>query len=386
VSKKVIYVSWVKLTDKYARDYFLDHLIQNGVEVEFWDIVALTREPHNEVGELDVNYLRVLQSYRDFENLVKRKENIYAVYVMLITLDWNVRLVYQLLSKYRCKTVFLSWGMMPATAGPILRRAVTKLIKEPFDFFRLLIDTVCLISYKKLGLIKPFDLVFTVGSVLSECDQFAKKTIKLNLIDYEHYIHSKESDNSFAHEKYAVFLDINLPYQSDFGLSDKKAVNPHDYYRSLNRFFTLLEEQYGVKIIIAAHPKTNPNTIVFGGREIYRLCTAEVVKDAEFVITHHSTALSYAVLNIKPCMFIYTNEMEVLYSNDRVRQIKLFASYLDASVYNIDKLKTRDKIFMKQPNQIRYDDYKYSFVTSKESENSSSKDIFLKEVNQNYID
>ena len=38
---------------------------------------------------------------------------------------------------------------------------------------------------------------------------------------------------------------------------------------------------------------------------------------------------------------------------------------------------------MKQPNRIRYDDYKYSFVTSKESENSSSKDIFLQEINQN---
>ena len=62
MSKKVIYVSWTKLTDKYARDWYINHLIQNGIEVEYWDVTTLTREQHNEVGELDVNYLRVLNS------------------------------------------------------------------------------------------------------------------------------------------------------------------------------------------------------------------------------------------------------------------------------------------------------------------------------------
>lgn len=382
MSKKVIYVSWVKLTDKYARDYFIDHLIENGVEVEFWDVVALTREQHNEVGELDVNYLRVLQSYRDLENLVKRSENIDAVYVMLMTLNWKVRLVYQLLSKYRRKMVFLRWGEVPAKTAPILQRAVNKLITAPFGFFQSLFDTVGLISYKKLGLIKPFHLVFTAGSVLRESEQFAKKTKQLNSPDYDHYMHLKESDDSFVDEKYAVFLDLSMPYNSDLILDGKKTINPHDYYQSLNRFFTLLEEQYGVKVIIAAHPKTNPNTTAFGDREIYRLRTAEIVKDAEFVITHHSTALNYAVLNVKPCIFIYTNEMEVLYPNSRVGVIKLFADYLDASIYNIDKLKNPENIVMKQPNRIRYDDYKYSFLTSKATKNSTSNDIFFQEINQ----
>ena len=139
MNKKVIYVSWAKLTDKYARDYFIDHLIANGVEVEFWDVVAFMREPHNEIGELDVDYLRVLQSYGEFENLVKLNENNDTVYVLMINLCWEVRSVYQLLSKYRCKTAFLSWGAMPAATEPILQRAATKLIKEPSRFFNILV-------------------------------------------------------------------------------------------------------------------------------------------------------------------------------------------------------------------------------------------------------
>ena len=381
MSKKVIYVSWVKLTDKYARDYFVDHLIESGVEVEFWDVVALTRELHNETGELDVNYLRVLQSYHEFEKLVQRHENIDAVYVMLVTVNWNLRYLFQILSKYKCKTAFLAWGAMPETTVPRSQRAVTKLIKEPIVFFRKLFGMSCFSFYKQLGLIRPYDLYFIAGSLLTEGKQFSKKNIQINSPDYEHFMRSKESTDSFCREKYVVFLDLNMAYNSDLAMDGLKTVNPHNYYQSLNRFFTLIEEQHGVKVVIAAHPKTDPNLNVFDGRKVYRLSTAEIVKDAEFVITHHSTSLNYAVLNIKPCVFIYTNEMEELYPNCRVRAIKLFADYLDAPVYNIDTLSSSDKIVIKEPNRLLYDNYKYQFVTSKETENRSSNDIFLREVN-----
>ena len=383
MNNKVKYVSWVKLTDKYARDYFIDHLLENGVEVEFWDVVALVREPHNEIGELDTNYLRVLQSDYEFENLVQRHENLDAVYVMLITINWNVRFLFQILSKYKCKTAFLAWGANPAIAVSRSQSIVTKLIKEPMGFFRKLFGMGCFSLYKLLGLIKPYNLTFIAGSVLNKGKHFSKKYIQLNSPDYEHFMRSKESADSFCREKYVVFLDINMAYNSDLGREGLKTVDPHNYYLSLNRFFTLVEEQHRVKVVIAAHPKTNPNLNVFDGREVYRLSTAEIVKDAEFVITHHSTSLNYAVLNIKPCIFIYTNEMEELYPNCRVRSIKLFADYLDAPVCNIDNLSPLDKIVIKQPNRLLYDNYRYQFVTSKETENQSSKDIFLREINNN---
>ena len=171
-----------------------------------------------------------------------------------------------------------------------------------------------------------------------------------------------------------------MPYHSDLALDGLKTVVPSDYYRSLNRFFSIIEEQQGIKIVIAAHPKTNLNLDVFEGREVYRLITAEIVKDAKFVITHHSTSLNYAVLNMKPCIFIYTNEMEDLYANSRVKEIKSLANFIDAPVYNIDKFKPVDKLSVNKPNLARYDEYKYSFLTSKEVENLSSSDIFLKEI------
>ena len=190
----------------------------------------------------------------------------------------------------------------------------------------------------------------------------------------------KEDAKRLVNGKYAVFLDLNLPYQSDLSLLGLQTVKPHDYYQSLNKFFGLLAQQYDVKIVIAAHPKTSTDSKVFGDLEIYRLSTAELVKDADFVITHHSTALSYAVLNTKPCVFIYTNEMGELYPNCRVASIKLFASYLDAPVYNIDRISEGSEVVVRAPKVIRYDDYKFRYLISKESENKLSQDIFLKEI------
>jgi hypothetical protein len=381
MSKKVIYVAWIKLTDKYARDWYIDHLIQNGIEVEYWDVSALTREQHNEAAELDVNYLRVLKSYGEFEHLVQREENKGVIYVMLMDPCWKTRRPYRLLSKYNCKMVYIAWGAMPVLAVPKLQKALSKLILHPFEFFGLLFTMMGWLVYKKLKLINQFYIVFAAGSVITKSDQFAKKVVPFNLCDYDNYMRVKESNKLLVNGKYAVFLDINLPHQSDLALSGLVAVNANNYYQSLNRFFSRLEQQYGIKIVIAAHPKTSADATVFGQREIYRLCTAELVKDADFVITHTSTALSYVALNFKPCIFIYTGEMDALYRTSVIKQMRAQAIYLDSPMYNIDQIADGSQVALKAPNNINYDDYRYSFLTSKESENSSGKDIFLSEIN-----
>jgi hypothetical protein len=181
--------------------------------------------------------------------------------------------------------------------------------------------------------------------------------------------------------KYAVFLDINLPYQSDLVISGLPAVNASCYFKSLNHFLDLLEDAYSVKVVIAAHPKAAYNNNEYNQREIYSLLTAELVKDAEFVITHTSTALSYAVLNSKPLVFIYTDEMMSIYKNTFMREIESSANYLNASIYNIDEITDGSQVIIKLPNQELYESYKYNYLTSQESENKISAEIFWSEIN-----
>ena len=67
MKRKIIYVSFIKLTDKVSRDWYIDYCIGKGALVEYWDIVSLVREPHAEEGALVVEYLRKINSYREVE-------------------------------------------------------------------------------------------------------------------------------------------------------------------------------------------------------------------------------------------------------------------------------------------------------------------------------
>jgi len=382
MSKKLIYISFIKLTDKVARDWYIDHCIAKGALVEYWDIVSLVREEHDENYELNADYLRNIKNYKEFEALVCQPENKDAVYVMLISYSGRFSKPYRLLSKYSCKMVFLNWGAMPTTSSaPKWQKIIYRLFNNPFGTVKTVADVILGNVYRKLNVVNRFDIVFAAGHALTSVDQYAKKVVHFNLCDFDHYTRVNLIDERLVKEKYAVFLDINLPFQSDLAISGLPAVNAISYFKSLNRFFDLLKEKNGIKVLIAAHPKANYIGNEFKERKMYRMLTAKLVKDAEYVITHTSTALSYAVLNLKSVLFIYTDEMMDIYKNTVVREIKSLASYLNTSVYNVDQITDASQIKILPPNFECYDAYKYCYLTSLKSENFSSAEIFWREIN-----
>jgi hypothetical protein len=383
MNRKLIYLSFIRLTDKVSRDWYIDYCIEKGAAVEYWDIVTLTREEHDDVFTLSVGYLRYIKTYKEFEELVCQHENQDAVYVMLINYSRRFSKPFRLLSKYNCKMVFLNWGAMPITAPAALRwqRIIYRLFTNPSNFARTVVDVISGIAYRRLNVVKRFDIVFTAGQELASTNQYAKKIVPFNLFDFDHYNRVKLADERTVKGKYAVFLDINLPYQNDLAICGLPAVNATSYFQSLNRFFGLLEKAHGIKIVIVAHPKANYVSNEFEQRESYRMLTAELIKDAEYVITHHSTALSYAILNLKPILFIYTNEMMRIYKGTVIRYIEALASYVNGQFYNVDEITDGAQVVIQRPCLDRYDAYKYSYLTSHESENSLSAEIFLREIN-----
>lgn len=384
MERKLIYISHARLTDRISRDYFIDYCIERNAVVEYWDIVSLVREEHDERGTLDVDYLKYIKTYQQFEMLVRQTENQDAVYVMEISYSGRFSKPYRILSRYNCIMVSLNLGAMPVTGSAHWgqRRIISRFIKNPARFVKTVIDVLQGIAYKKLGIVNRFEIVFAAGSVLSSTNQYAKRVVPFNLFDYEQYNRVKSASQRVVKERYAVFLDINLPYQSDLAIERLMALNAIGYFKSLNRFFDLLENVYAIKVVIAAHPKANYINDEFNQREVYRMVTAELVKDAEFVITHTSTSLSYAVLNYKSILFIYTDEMLRIYKSTVIRQIESLASYLNANVYNIDKISNGYEVKLEPLTRERYELYKYNYITTPNSENLRSSEIFLHEIAQ----
>lgn len=138
-----------------------------------------------------------------------------------------------------------------------------------------------------------------------------KKTKQLSLytFDYENFLLSEP----YCHErKYCVFLDQYIPYHPD-NTSYKifQTVNASEYYGQLNIIFDNIKKWYRLDIIVAAHPKADYAKKRTFKEDIlikYQM-TAALVKNAEFVMAHFSTAIDYAVMAWKPILILKLPEV-----------------------------------------------------------------------------
>ena len=379
MKKKIIYVSFSRLTDRISRDFHIDYLIENGVTVEYWDIVSLVREEHDDAGMKTETYLHNIKTFKEFESILSLSENRDALYVMLISCRGRFARVFRLLSRFGCRMVKID-----ATATPIIPKSKGKKILyhlfNPLSFLKIIYNNGKVNLYRRIKLIKPYDIIFAAGSVMMSDNAYAAKVVPINNIDYDHFNRVISAKERIVKGNYAVYLDVNIPFHNDHTIMGLPRVDPEIYYQSLNHFFELLESFYGIKVVIAAHPTADYNVETFKSRETYRLITAELVKDADFVISMHSTSNSYAVLNFKPVIFIYTNEMLSLYKENIMRYIYAFSNYLDSPIYNIDEIAQGKQVIIKDVNIIFYENYKYKFLTSPESEHTTTQEIFLREI------
>ena len=377
--RKVIFISHAHLTSKRRCDYYIDYLLAKGITVEYWDLVSLLFGEVDEFGAQNEEFLHVPRTYEEIETLLSLMENRNAIYIIHINYGHEYLRLYRLLTKYNCQMWFMAWGAFPSSCISRWQKVLRRL-SRPLKTIENVLNKINCIIHKKLKLVKPFDVVFGAGYSILKTFPDATKVVPVNLADYDHYVRVKSQACKFVGGRYAVFLDINIPNQSDIKIEGLPMLDPGEYYASLNHFFGLLEAKYKVKVVIAAHPKANYENELFEGREIYRGCTPELLKDADFAISHHSTSVSYAVLNIKPIIFIYTEMMKQLYKNTRVNQIYDFANFLGAAVCNIDEITCGDQVTIGDVRLECYEDYKYSFLTTHESEQTTTQEIFWREI------
>jgi hypothetical protein len=361
----------------------IDYLMANGIDVEYWDVVPLLRGDFVEFGSKNTAYLRTFRTYNEIEAALQLSENKNAFYVMIVSYCGQFERLFRLLSKYDCKMLQMIWGALPIKSAP-KTRFFRLALQNPIELAqRAYLRAKALVS-KKLGLVKPFEMVFAGGGVLMRAGHFAKSVIAVNNIDYDRYKAVSIESAQIADSPYAVFLDNYLPYHSDLALSGVKSLNPDEYYETLNNFFHLLECTYQLKVVVAAHPTANYSSAVFNGREIIYGKTAELVKYSELVVAHHSTSISYAVLNKKPLVFVYTNEIKSLYEKNIYAYIQDFSEYLGSSCYNTNEVSASNQIQIKPVDDLRYESYKYDYLTSIQSECSTTQVVILESLNEKW--
>lgn len=372
---KIVFLSYMRLSDRVAKTWFINEFKNKGINVEYWDLVAILRENHHEYGEITPDYLKVIKSQTEFKVKIK-SENPQSIYIPLFPIDTTTYKIYRNLSKIGAKYVYIDWGAMPLYGHQLnntLMRKIMNLIKTPTLLLPFLNSKKVLLMCK-IGFIKKFKIIFAAGEFLENSNKHAIKKIPIAFADFEEYQLSTYI-KSEVKSKYAVFLDINLPFQSDLALLKMQRVNSEKYYDELESFFTKVEIQYDLEVKIAAHPKSSPDEKKFKGRIVERLKTAEMVREAELVICHQSTSLSYAVLNSKPIFFIYTEEMLEKYKNTVVNEIENLASYFDSKAINISDLDSISLSSNPKINQNRYEQYIDKYIATRDARSKKTQEV-----------
>ena len=135
----------------------------------------------------------------------------------------------------------------------------------------------------------------------------------------------------------------------------------------------LLEHRYQMPVVIGLHPKSNYTDADFGGRGTYKYKTHSLVKDADIVLTHGSASTSLTVVFNKPALFVYPQYMLEL-TPKFVQKLKWFAESLGKKAINVDDF-DESSIEVSEYGEGYRDNYMYTFMTTKENEHKSNKEI-----------
>ena len=232
-----------------------------------------------------------------------------------------------------------------------------------------------------------FFMLFKIGFVRIKSARFAiiasKKAIFQNYfigksteliwthtLDYDLYL--KERNKKTKEKNIAVFLDEYQPFHPDWillGVAGK--LNPDRYFNLLNTFFDIVEKKTGLKVVIAAHPRSKyeEHKGCWGKRKWYRGKTIQLVKQAKLVIAHSSISIGFANLFRKPIIFI--NDAELNKMPVSCYLIKAMSEAHGKKQIFIDSGEVA-KIDWKKEMKIdkkAYDNYKEDYIKNKGSPN-----------------
>jgi len=382
---KIVFLAHAHLSEKIVRDCHMEELLARGISIEYWDLVELLFGITHEANEITRDFVVQVAGYRELESMLRVLRNQRAKFVLLMAFEGRFSRLFRLLTKYGCRQYYIGWGALPWHIGNPRWRRLLRRALQPFHFISSVASWMQGAILQGLGLIKPIDVVFAAGGVVCRTAKRCRRIIATNSPDYDRYAETLSHSRRAVEEPYCVFLDVYLPYHPDLKIVGIANLDAKRYFASLNRFFSIVESQYDLRVVIAAHPQANYSPGTFDGRTCIQGATALLVRDAEFVIAQYSTSVGFAVLHNKPVLFIITADMNRYQENTLVQYTQGLAQYLGLEVLNVDDTAPSTPIRLAPVKSDRYNLYKYEFLTTPQSEHNTGCEIFVREMVQEQV-
>lgn len=388
---KIVYIDYQPYSTVFEEEFFLHKIIAQGLTVEYWDLCGIFFKNKFEAVP-DEAFVIKINSYKSLVQQIKKDHVVNTLYVLHINYRGLVIWLFYLLSKYKCRMIYISRIPLPNLYENQNYNKINtnyNRIKKIFIFKEVKRHVLDILSVylKKFKIINNYFAVFIAGNYGHlfvgrgwKYDLKKAKVIKVNSVDYDKYLNiymDKTHSNEIVEGKYIVFIDQYLPFHQDFIITKTNTVDANDYYNSMNTFFDNIESLTGYKIVIAAHPKSHKYRTrnYYDGREVIFGETAKLIGNSEAVITHNSTAIGYAVLFNKKTLFI-TNKSINKFIPSMYEHIKYFSQTLGSGCININEVNDINDIKF-YLDETKYEIYKYNYLTNLNTEKMLTEQIFI---------
>jgi hypothetical protein len=388
--KDIIYISSFPLPLRYEKFLYINELLEAGFNVEYWTIdkFFFPERPSEILGNEPVvtsDYCIDITTFDELLNKLKKKARgnlIFYADRSILTRICRYGALIKLLKKKKFITFFMEHSSFPWPKQEKLSRRArfTRFAMLDFKSKIIKIKNYVLNHLKRFWKAVFFD--FSCDIIIgpnppSNCS----RKVYINYIDYERYrVDSHLPD--LIKVKYAIFLDSYFPLHPDLKRWRPKTPpteeNAKQYLKLMNNFFTVIERQFGVQVVIAAHPTSKYTEADYGGRVVLKGKTCQLIQYAQFAILHGSSSVTYAVLRHCPLLYCYTNDfrifLETSINRNEVQSQLLKAPFIQVEQYIVDS-----GLPIPEPNIDREacEEYKYTYLTRPEIENKENKDIIL---------
>lgn len=369
--KKILFLVNFPFSQRDFERYGIELLMENGFEVEIWDITDIlhpdVRKNYVLHNPIDWQYYRIFSDKKEILNEIRSLSSETFIFANIHYTRERYP-IYKAISRSNAKYAINLVNSLPYGDDKkhcflfYLKKLQKVTVKEllNYGFFHL--------PFTWLG-IKPASLMLVGGEQSLKYRYLVGKTTEIvwaHTLDYDLYF--KERKKPFIERPIAVFLDDYLPFHHiRFYRTEKFSISADKYYFLLNKLFNLVENQLGLEVVIAAHPGSHyeKHPDYFQGRKLVRGQTIKLVRESQLVLNHNSTALNFAILFNKPVIFLTFSDLERCPESPYIRAM---AKWLGKEPIFMDTIMDIDWEFEFIVNKVQYDNYRQAYIKTENSE------------------
>lgn len=375
--KRIIFLTRTTFNYRDFQRFGVELLQQSGFTIEFWDTTpVLDPATYRQYQPPDPYKFDGLRVFYEKDVLLKEISNLASDTFVIDTVHFEYKNLdfYQALSKSKAEYAVIMANALPVASlqnrkyslVSILQRKTKTFLKNPKE----VLWRKKILPHLPIRLfgVKPAKIILAGGEKsLTYHFPVNRNTEILWIHSFDYDLYLEKAENKLIDSTTAVFLDEYLPFHPD-DLSNPKffKIDPMKYYTCLNSFFDRIERELSLKVIIAAHPKAlyenMPN--IFHGRRCIRGQTIGLVKTCRLVLTHASTAISFAVLLNKPLVFINSTGLD---KSPTDMLIRTMANYFGKAPIFMDSTNKIDWEQQLMINLELYKKYRREYIKTEQS-------------------